>query len=226
MQWQVDMRPSYAVLKVSLSPGEFVVAEPGAMVLMRGSVDIQTGMRGGLLQSLMRSLFGGESFFANTYAAQSDAEIWLAPSVPGDIHYLPLDGNGYVVQDTSYLAHHGEVTLDVAWRGFRGWLTEGELVWLRVSGHGGVWVTAFGGIDEVEVGASETVIVDNFHFVAMEEGARYHVRTFGGIKSFLFGGEGLVAEVQGPTRLWLQTRHLASLASELLPILSQHLKSR
>lgn len=70
----------------------------------------------------------------------------------------------------------------------------------------------------------ETIIVDNFHFVAMEEGANYQIRTFGNLKSFLFSGEGLVAEIFSPARLWLQTRHIASLVNELLPIVKQHLR--
>lgn len=116
MEWRVDLRPSYSVLKVPLRPGEAVVAEPGAMVLMRGRVEIQTGTSGGLIPSLLRSLI-------------------------------------------------------------------------------------------------------------MDEGARYQIRPFGGLRFFLFGGEGLVVEVQGPTRLWLQSRHLASLASALLPIFRKHLQS-
>lgn len=213
------------MLKVSLEPGEEVVAEPGAMVLYRGAVLIDTGARGGIAAALLRSVFGGESLFLNTFKAESESEIWLAPSLPGDIHYLPLNGNGYVVQQGSYLAHHGNTEVAIAWRGFRGLLTEGELIWLRVSGYGGVWVTAFGGIECISVAAGEKVIVDNFHFVAMDEGARYHIRTFGGIKSFLLGGEGIVVEVQGPANLWLQTRHIASLANELIPIIKRHLKS-
>jgi uncharacterized protein (TIGR00266 family) len=224
MQWEVSNRPSYSLLKVKLNEGEEIVAEPGAMVMMRGDIAVDTGMKGDFLSSLLRSVFGGEALFLNTFRAGTEAEIWLAPAAPGDIHYLPLRGNGYILQDTAYLAHHGDVSLDVAWRGFRGWLTEGELIWLRVRGQGGVWVTAFGGIEQVEISARETVIVDNFHFVAMDEGANYRIRTFGGLKSFLLGGEGLVAEIYGPARLWLQTRHIVSLANELLPILRQHMQ--
>ncbi len=90
-------------------------------------------------------------------------------------------------------------------------------------GRGGVWVTAFGAIEEVQVPPGETAIVDNFHFVAMEEGASYTLRTVGGLKSTLFGGEGLVAEIRGPARLWLQTRPIVSLVDTLLPLLKRHL---
>ncbi len=61
--------------------------------------------------------------------------------------------------------------------------------------------------------------VDNFPFVAMDEQARFRVRPFGGVKSTLLGGEGLVVEVEGPARLWVQTRHLGGLVDKLLPIL-------
>lgn len=224
MEWEVTNRPSYSLLKISLEPNEEVTAEPGAMVLIRGAVAIETGARGGIGTALLRSVFGGESLFLNTFKANGEAEVWLAPAMPGDIHYLPLDGNGYVIQQGSYLAHHGDVEVGVAWRGFRGWLTEGELIWLNVKGYGGVWVAAFGGIEQLHISVGEKMTVDNFHFVAMSEGTTYHIRTFGGLKSLLFGGEGLVVEIQGPSNIWLQTRHIASLAGELLPILMRHLK--
>lgn len=224
MHWEVSDRPSYALLKVKLDAGEEITAEPGAMMLMRGNISIDTGAKSGFLSALLRSAFGGEPFFLNTFIAKESAEIWIAPKVPGDICYLPLSNNGYILQDTAYLAHHGDVTLDVAWRGFRGWLTNRELVWLRARGTGGIWVTVFGGIEQVEISAGEKAIVDNFNFIAMEEGVSYEIRKFGGLKSFLFGGEGIVAEIHGPARLWLQTRHIAAFADYLLPILKRHLK--
>jgi uncharacterized protein (TIGR00266 family) len=225
MRWEVSPGHTYPVLRVALDAGEEVVAEAGAMLLMRGPVDVSTSSRG-IMKGIMRALLGSESFFLNTFRSQGQAEVWLAPPAPGDIHYLPLEGQGYILQDTAYLAHHGEVEVDVAWRGFKGLLTEGELVWLRARGHGGVWVCAFGAIQEVHLAAGERVVVDNFHFVAMDEGARYQVRTFGGLKSFLLGGEGIVAEVEGPAMVLVQTRHLNSLAESLLPILKRQMKVR
>ncbi len=225
MQWEVRPGHTYPALHIALEPGEEVVAEPGAFLLMRGPLEIKTSSLG-IGKGILRSLFGAESFFLNSYRATGQGELWLAPPAPGDIYYLPLGGNGYFVQDTAYLAHHGDVEVGVGWRGFKGLLNEGELVWLKVRGRGGVWVCAFGALEEVRLLAGEKMVVDNFHFVAMDEGARYEVRTFGGLKSFLLGGEGLVAEVHGPAHLLVQTRHLASLAEVLLPILKRQLKVR
>jgi len=224
MRWEVSPERTYPVLKVFLEKGEEVVAEPGAMLLMEGPIKVETSARGGLLKGLMRSFLGGESIFTNTFRAEGPAQVWLAPPGIGDVRYLPLRGEAFVLQDSAYLAHHGEVELSVAWRGFRGFLTEGELVWLKVQGTGGVWVSAFGALEEVQVPPGKTLTVDNFHFVAMGADTRHRVRKMGGLKTLLFGGEGLVVEVEGPARLVIQSRHLASLAQSLLPILRRHLK--
>ncbi len=207
MKWNVTCKPSYSLLKVELEPGENVTAEPGAMVYMKGDIEIKTSS-GGILKGIMRSMLGGESFWLNTYRARSQAEIWFAPSLPGDIEALEINGKGLIIQDTSYLAHHGDISIGTAWRGFRGLLAEGELFWLKAEGSGLVWVTSYGGLEKLELKSGERVIVDNFHFVAMDDGMKWKVRKFGGLKSFLFGGEGLVIEVEGPGRLVLQTRSL------------------
>lgn len=209
MKWEVEFRPSYSLLKVRLEPGESVTAEPGAMVLYRGSINVRTHTGGGLLKGLTRALLGGESIFLNTFTAGSGGgEVWFAPSLPGDIEYYELHGEELIVQDTSYLAHHGDMDIGVAWRGFRGLLAEGELFWLKVKGVGGVWLSSYGGINRVELGPGESLIVDNFHFVAMTSGMRWRVRKFGGIKSFILGGEGIVIEVVGPGTVFVQSRSL------------------
>ncbi len=208
MKWDITNKPSYSLLKIWLNQGESVTAEPGAMVFMSSGIEVKTHT-GGILKGLMRSILGGESIFLNTYIARAPGEIWFAPSLPGDIEYVEVEpGGGLLVQDTSYLAHHGNIDIGVAWRGFRGLLAEGELFWLKISGEGGVWLTSYGGIERIDLPPGERIIVDNFHFVAMDEGMNWRVRKFGGIKSFILGGEGIVIEVEGPGRVYLQTRSL------------------
>ncbi len=212
MKWCVECKPAYSLLKVRLEPSESVTAEAGAMVLIRGDVEIKTHTGGGFLRGLLRALAAGETVFLNTYVARSPSELWFAPSVPGDIEFIELNGDEWIIQDTSYLAHYGNVELGVAWRGLRGVLAEGELVWLKVGGYGGVWVNAYGGLQKVEVAPGEQIIIDNFHFVAMPANVAWSIRKFGGWKSTLFGGEGIVVEVRGPATVYLQTRILPPFA--------------
>lgn len=212
MEWEIRNKPSYSILRIKLQQGEEVTAEPGAMVYMSSGIEVKTESKG-VLKGLMRKFLGGESFFLNTFIARQQGEVWFAPSLPGDIKYVEIEpGRDLIVQDTSYLAHHGDINVSVAWRGLRGLLAEGELFWLKLSGKGGAWITSYGGIEEVDLKPGEKVIVDNFHFVAMSSTLKWRIRKFGNLKTFLFGGEGIVVEVEGPGKLLIQTRSLPILA--------------
>lgn len=146
--------------------------------------------------------------FINTYEAEEPAEVWFAPPLPGDIAYIPLDNSSVYIQDAAYLAHHGDVKITIGWRGFRGVFTSSGIVWLKAVGRGGVWVNAFGGIEEIELKLGEEIIIDNYHFVAMDESIEWSITRFGGIKSFILGGEGIVIKAKGPGRVYIQTRSL------------------
>ncbi len=219
MKWSIESRPSYSVLKIWLDPGEEITSEPGAMMLVKGEVRVKTSSQG-ILRGFLRML-AGESFFLNTYQAITPSEIWFVPPLPGDISAIRINGD-WVIQDYSYLAHYGDVGVSVAWRGARGLLAEGELVWLKASGQGIVWVNAYGAIEKVYVPEGERIVVDNFHFVAMPASVDYRIRMLGGVKTTLFGGEGLVVEVKGPATIYLQTRTLPS----LIQVMRRFLKIR
>ncbi|MEB3861581.1 MAG: TIGR00266 family protein [Desulfurococcales archaeon] len=207
MEYRIDHRPSFSVLKVRLEPGEEISVEPGSYMLHRGEVEVKT-RSGGILRGLARALAGGESFFLNTIVARSNAEVWIAPSVAGDIAAVELDNGSIVIQDGSYLAHVGDIEVSTAWRGLRGLLAEGELVWTRAQGSGVVFINSYGAMEEISLGPRERITIDNMHFVALDESVRWSVRKWGGLKTLVFGGEGLVLEAEGPGRVWVQTRNL------------------
>jgi len=220
MEWRVDYATAYSVLKVKLNPNVKIVTEPGAMVTTIGDIKVQTKMEGGVFKALKRKFLGSESAFMNTYiAGPNGGEVWLAPSVPGDIKYVELKNQSISVQDMAYLAHHGDVTVDVAFRGFRGVLAEGEVFWLKISGTGGVWICGYGGIDEITLAPGQKVVIDNFHSIAIEETVKWSIKKFGGWKTFLLGGEGLVIEAQGPGKIYVQSRVLPELARLLTKFL-------
>ncbi len=220
MKWFKENGPAYTILRVLLEPGEEVYAEPGALMLTRGDIDVKTSS-GGIGKALARKLLGGESFFINRYHALSEAEIWFVPSTPGDIETIEMSHDEWIIQDTSYLAHSGDIDISAKFTGLRGLIAEGSLFWLRASGSGLLWVSSYGAIRRVEVGSGEKLIVDNYHFVAMPADTNYVVKKFGGLKTFLFGGEGFVIEVRGPATIYVQTRILPPLAKLLSRYISR-----
>jgi uncharacterized protein (TIGR00266 family) len=207
LRFSIEGRPAYSILKVWLERGESITAEPGAFVFHRGEVEVSTGTQG-LLSAVARRIAGGESLFLNTFKAKSGvAEVWVAPSSPGDIAVIELSGAIYI-KDECYLAHAGDVKLTVGWRGLTGLIAEGELVWLKAEGGGLVFVNTYGGLEVVELGPQEKAVVDNGHVVAMDPTVNWRPGLLGGVKTQAFGGEGIVLHLEGPGRVWIQTRTL------------------
>lgn len=217
MQTEILYQPSYALCRITLRQGEQIRAESGAMVSMSG-VEVETKATGGLFKSLGRSLLGGESFFQNTFTAQvNEAELTVAPNLPGDIAVLPLNGQELVVQSGSYLASELGITLDTKWGGARSFFGGEGLIMLRCTGTGQLVLSSYGAIHRVSIPAGATYTVDTGHLVAFSGGTQYRVRKVGSWKSTIFGGEGLVVDVAGPTELFLQTRSQEAFLSWLIP---------
>ena len=202
MEYEIVAQPSSAMVKVYLKSGETISVESGSMVAMSGELQIQTKSRG-----LFRAMAAMENVYLNQFTAQTDASIWFAPSLPGDIRYITLQDKGLIVASSAYLAHHGEINQEIVWRGLKGFMGGGGLLWLRLRGQGGVWVNSCGAIEEKEVKPGEKLVVDNLHLVCMDDTLEYEVRRFGSFRSFFLGGEGFVFEVKGDGRLYLQTRN-------------------
>jgi uncharacterized protein (TIGR00266 family) len=221
MQTEIFYQPAYALCRVTLSPGESMRAESGAMVSMSGGVQIETKATGGIMKSLGRSILGGESFFQNTFHAQNGGEVTLAPELPGDIMTFDLAGHEIIVQSGSYLASHTDITVETKWGGAKTFFGGEGLFMLKCSGTGTLVISSYGAIHRVSVPAGQNYVVDTGHIVAFPAGMQYQVRKVGGMKSTLFGGEGLVCDFQGPGDIFLQTRSPQAFLGWLIPQLPQ-----
>lgn len=221
MQTEIMYGPAYAAAKLTLAAGETVRAEAGAMLAMSPAVAMETSTQGGVLKGLRRSILGGESFFMNTFTAQADgAELWLAPALAGDIVAWPLNGTLFV-QSGSYLASSAGVEVDSNWGGAKTFFSREGLFMLRVSGQGDVVLSSYGAIHAIDLQPGQTYTVDTGHMVAWTEGVNYSVRKVGSWKSTFFSGEGLVCDLTGPGRIYLQTRSQDAFLGWLIPKLPQ-----
>ncbi len=218
MQVEVLYRPSYSVARVILEENESIQAESGAMVGMSPDMEMETQAKGGVLKSISRSMFGGESFFMNTYTGkQAGDRILLAPPLPGDISVVEMQNQTLMVQSGSYLASSEGVQVDTKWTGAKTFFGSEGLIMLKVSGTGTLIVSSYGAIHPMELQAGEKYVVDTGHLVTFEEQIGYKVKKVAGWKSTLFSGEGLVAELTGPGNINLQTRSQDSFLSWLIP---------
>lgn len=218
MNVDIRYRPSYSLAMVTLDPGESIQVESGAMVGMSPGLEMETEASGGLLKSLGRKMFGGESFFLNTYTGSSPGDsVALAPPLPGDVAVIEMRGETLLVQSGSYLGSSEGVKVDTKWSGAKTFFGSEGLIMLRVSGSGTLIVSSYGAIHPVELEAGQSYVVDTGHLVTFEEHMNFEVKKVAGWKSTLFSGEGLVAELTGPGKLTLQSRSQDSFLSWLLP---------
>jgi uncharacterized protein (TIGR00266 family) len=218
MQTEVMYSPAYAAAKLTMKAGEAVRAESGAMLAMSPGITMETSTQGGVLKGLRRAVLGGESFFMNTYTAQADgAELYVAPALPGDIVSWPLSGATLFVQSGSFLASSSGIEVDTKWGGGKTFFSSEGLFMLRVSGTGELVLSSYGAIHAIDLAEGQSYTVDTGHMVAWTEGITYNVRKVGNWKSTLFSGEGLVCDLTGPGRIYLQTRSTDAFLGWLIP---------
>ena len=226
MKVEVLYQPSYSLAMVTLGRGEAIQAESGAMVSMSPDIKMETAARGGFLKSLSRSMFGGESFFINTFTgAQDGSRISVAPPLPGDIAVIEMQGETLLVQSGSYLACASGVEVDTKWSGAKTFFGSEGLIMLKLSGDGTLIVSSYGAIHPMELEAGQKVVVDTGHLVAFDEKIDFQVKKVAGWKSTLFSGEGLVIELTGPGKVYMQTRSQDSFLSWLIPRLPKQTSS-
>ena len=130
---------AFPMARVELASGETIKAESGAMVASSATIDVESKMEGGFLGALSRKFLTGEKFFFQTLRASRGAgEVLLAPTVPGEIVMLELDGvNEYMVQKDGFLAGAETIKLDSQMQSLSRGLLGGEGFFiLKVSGKG------------------------------------------------------------------------------------------
>jgi uncharacterized protein (TIGR00266 family) len=207
MQADILYRPSYSMAVVNLAPHEAIRAEVGSLVSMTEGITVRTSTEGGVLAGLSRALLGGESFFMNVFEAPEwGGQINLAPSLPGDMIILQLENDSLLVQSGSFVASSMGIEISTKWSGARTFFASEGFVMLRARGTGLLILSSYGAIHPIELQAGQRYTVDTGHLVSFTEGIGFRVRTVGGVRSTLFSGEGLVVDLTGPGRVYMQTR--------------------
>ena len=224
MEEQVEFQPAYAMLTLSLAAGEAVRVEPGAMVAQE-NMTMETKSSGGFFKGLKKMAFGGESFFLNTFTGGAGGGwISLAPSAPGDLAWFDVQpGRQLFIQSGSFMASASNVQTDTQFQGLKGAFSGESMFFIRAYTEDGmpgrVYYNSYGAIKAIPVQQGQTVTVDTGHVVAFEDTLQYQIGKVGGMKSFMFGGEGLVMNFSGQGTIWIQTRNLSGLASILIPFI-------
>lgn len=218
MNIEVIHGPGNAAAKVRLGAGETCVAEGGAMIAMSADMAIETSTRSGSSSGFLSGLkrmMAGESFFLNHFTAgPGGGELYLAPTLSGDISQHTLQNETLIVQAHSFVAADPGVDVTFGWQGFKSLLSGENMIWIRLSGAGTVVFNSFGAIYPIDV--EGTWIVDTGHIVAFQESLQFSIaKAAKSWASTILGGEGLVCRFEGRGRVWCQSHNAGSFGRAL-----------
>jgi uncharacterized protein (TIGR00266 family) len=220
-------------LEIELDPGESAVAEAGALVWKDATIDMTTvfgdgsgDSGGGFMGKLLgagKRLVTGESLFTTvfTHNGQGKARVAFASPTPGAILPIKLSdlGGTLICQKDSFLAAARGVSIGVAFqRKVLTGLFGGEgFIMQKLEGDGWVFVQMGGTVVERELQADEELHVDTGCLAAYTPSVDFDLVTAGGVRSVLFGGEGLFfARLRGPGKVWIQSLPFSRLAGRML----------
>lgn len=219
-------------VEVELDPQEAVVAEAGGMMYMEDGIAMETifgdgsAKTTGFVGSLMgagKRLLTGESLFMTVFLNQGfeKRRVAFGAPYPGKILpvHLPDVGGELIAQKNSFLCAAKGVSVGIAFNkrigaGFFG----GEgFIMQRLEGNGWAFLHAGGTLYERTLQPGETLRVDTGCIVAFQPTVDYDIKFVGGVKSALFGGEGLFfATLRGPGKVWLQSLPFSRLADRII----------
>jgi uncharacterized protein (TIGR00266 family) len=212
------------IARLKLRPGQEVYAEAGKMVYKTGNVEWQTRMSGETvgqkLMGMLRRTVTGESLFMTYFRApQGAGEVGFAGDYPGRLHPIHLrPGHTFLVQRDSFVCAETSVQFGIQFtRRLGTGLFGGEgFILEKFTGPGVVFIHGGGDFVHFDLSPGELLQVDTGCIVGFEETVDYDIQMAGGIKTAIFGGEGLfLASLRGPGKAIVQTMTLSKLRREL-----------
>ncbi len=218
-------------VEIELDPGEAAIGEAGSMMYMEDGIQMDTvfgdgsAQQGGIFGKLVgagKRLVTGESLFTTVFTHKGQGKKKVAFAAPYTGKIIPFDlkkyGGTMICQKDAFLCAAKGVSLGIAFQkklgvGFFG----GEgFIMQKLEGDGLAFVHSGGAVMERNLAPGEILRVDTGCVVAYTTSVDFDIQFVGGVKTALFGGEGLFfAVMRGPGTVWLQSLPFARLASRI-----------
>ena len=219
-------------VEITLDPGEACVAEAGSFMYMDPGIEMQTIFGDGSAKAegsdFVGKLLGagkrvltGESLFMTLFGngAGEQQKVAFASPYPGSIVPMDLKQHGTILcQKDAFLCAAKGIEVGIAFQKRLGaGLFGGEgFILQKLEGDGLAFAHAGGTVVQRELKRGERLRLDTGCLVAFDSSVDYDIQTVSGIKTALFGGEGLFyAALTGPGTIWMQSLPFSRLASRV-----------
>ena len=219
------------VVEIELDPNETVIAEAGVMNWMDDGIIFEAKMGDGsnTNEGLVGKLFGaakrvitGESLFLTHFTNRSSDKKRVAFAAPYPGSIIPLDlsklDGEFICQKDAFLCAALGTKVGISFSkkigtglfGGEGFILE------HLEGDGMAFIHAGGTVVKKELNG-EKIKVDTGCVVGFTKGIDFSIERAGGLKSMLFGGEGIfLATLQGHGTVYLQSLPFSRLADRII----------
>ena len=220
-------------VEIELDPQETVIAEAGAMLYMKEGIEFEAkmgdgsepdkGMFGKLFSAASRAISGESIFLTHfTHRGVGKSQVAFSAPYPGTIVPLQLSelGHSIIVQRDAFLCAALGTKISMQFHKKIGsGLFGGEgFILQKLEGDGKAFIHAGGTVIEKELN-NETIRIDTGCIVAFQPSINYSIERAGGLKSMVFGGEGMfLATLSGTGKIWLQSMPIGKLIQKLAPM--------
>ncbi len=221
------------VVEIELDPSETVIAEAGSMLFMEDGISFETKMGDGSQanQSILGKMFQagsrllmGESLFMThfTNRGAGKRKVAFAAPYPGTIKAVNLaeiNQNTLIVQKDAFLCAAMGTSISIHFnKRFGAGLFGGEgFILERIQGDGLAFIHSGGVVIEKTLN-NEVLRLDTGCLVAYEPQLNFDIQSAGGLRSMIFGGEGMfLATLSGTGKVWIQSLPISKLIQRLSP---------
>ncbi len=221
------------VVEIELDPAETVIAEAGSMLFMEDGIQFETRMGDGSQanQSILGKIFKagsrvlmGESLFMThfTNRGHGKRKVAFAAPYPGTIKAVDLatiNQNTLIVQKDAFLCAAMGTSISIHFnRKFGAGLFGGEgFILEKIQGDGMAFIHSGGVVMERTLN-NETLRIDTGCIVGFEPQLHFDIQAAGGLRSMIFGGEGMfLATLSGSGKVWIQSLPISRLIQRLSP---------
>ncbi len=221
------------IVEIELDPNETVIAEAGSMLYMEDGIEFETkmgdgsqpdqGFLGKLLQAGSRVIMGESLFMTHfTNRGTGKRKVTFAAPYPGTvipINLAGINGNTLIVQKDAFLCAalgtkmsiHFNKRMGAGFFGGEGFILE------KIQGDGMAFIHAGGVVIERTLN-NDMLRVDTGCVVGFEPSVNFDIQRAGGLRSMVFGGEGLfLATLRGTGKVWIQSMPISKLVQRLSP---------
>jgi uncharacterized protein (TIGR00266 family) len=221
------------VVEIELDPNETVIAEAGSMLFMEDGISFETKMGDGSQanQSILGKMFQagsrllmGESLFMTHFTNRGvgKRKVAFAAPYPGTIKAVDLasiNQNTLIVQKDAFLCAAMGTSISIHFnKRFGAGLFGGEgFILERIQGDGLAFIHSGGVVIEKTLN-NEVLRLDTGCLVAYEPQLNFDIQSAGGLRSMIFGGEGMfLATLSGTGKVWIQSLPISKLIQRLSP---------